>query len=109
MTARAATQSARASFIFVAPALLLYAGFIVLPAIIGFGYSFSDWNGWGRDVHFVGIANFLELLRDERFFSSLRFTLIETVLIVVFFSFVAMVLAVLLDRLRFAKGLIRAL
>src|SRR5947208_2634498 len=104
MTGRAATKSAWNSFILVGPALLLYGGFIVLPAIIGFGYSFSDWNGWGRQVHFVGVANFIELLHDERFFYSLRFTLIETVLIVAFFSFVAMILAVLLDRLRFAKG-----
>jgi ABC-type sugar transport system permease subunit len=93
----------------VGPALWLYSAFIVLPAIIGFAYSLTDWNGWGRAVHFVGLANFIELLRDERFFSSLRFTLIETVLIVAFFSFAAMVLAVFLDRLRVGKGPIRAL
>jgi raffinose/stachyose/melibiose transport system permease protein len=97
------------SVCFVGPALLLYGGFIVLPAIIGFGYSLSDWNGWGRRVHFVGGANFVELMHDERFFASIRFTLCETILIVAFFSFGAMVLAVLLDRLRLLRGWIRGL
>ncbi|MCX7044064.1 MAG: sugar ABC transporter permease [Candidatus Sumerlaeota bacterium] len=98
-----------ASYLFCAPAAILFTGFVVLPAIIGFCYSLTDWNGWGRPVRFIGLDNFRELLRDEKFLISFRFTLLQTALIVAFFSFGAMVLAVLLDRLRRYKGLIRGM
>lgn len=98
-----------ASVILCGPAVILYAGFIVLPAVMGFSYSLTDWTGWTSTPNFVGLANFRELAGDERFRSAIRFTLFETVLIVVFFTFGALILAVLLDRLKRWKGLIRGL
>lgn len=98
-----------ASLILCGPAVLLYAGFMVAPAALGFGYSLTDWTGWGGSPHFVGLANFRELLGDSRFHDALRFTLFETLLIVLFFTFAAMVLAVALDALRVMKGFIRGL
>ncbi|MBI5092640.1 MAG: sugar ABC transporter permease [Candidatus Hydrogenedentes bacterium] len=97
------------SFVLCGPAVILYGGFVVLPAILGFAYSFTDWTGWNSHPHFVGLANFRELVRDDRFFSAIRFTLFETVLIVAFFTFGALVLAVLLDSITKFKGLIRGL
>lgn len=91
------------------PAILLYGGFLVLPALLGFGYSFTNWNGWGKSPQFTGLANFKELFSDDLFYSSLRFTLTETVLTFLTFTFGAMVLAVLLDRVKLMKGLIRSL
>lgn len=98
-----------ASIILCGPAVVLYAAFMVLPAILGFAYSLTDWTGWDTTSHFIGLANFREMLDDQRFRSSVAFTLYETVLIVFFFTFVSMAVAVLLDRLRFLKGLIRGL
>ena len=97
------------SFIMCGPAVLLYGGFIFIPAILGFGYSFTDWTGWSAKTHFVGLANFRELFQDDLFYTCLRFTLFQTFFIVLFFSFGTMVLAVMLERARMAKGLIRAL
>ncbi len=91
------------------PAIVLYAGFIVLPTILGFAYSLTDWTGWTRTPSYVGLENFRELVSDTRFFQAVWFTLFETVLIVLFFTFVTMVLAIVLDKLRRFKGLIRGL
>lgn len=98
-----------ASLILCGPAILLYAAFVVLPAILGFAYSLTDWSGWTTHPRFIGLANFREMLGDERFRSVIRFTLFETLLIVVFFTFGALLLAVLLDRLKRWRGLIRGL
>jgi len=89
--------------------VFLYAGFIVVPAILGFAYSLTDWTGWNRTPKFTGLANFHEAFADERFFDAIRFTLFETALIVLFFSFGTMLLAILLDKLRVFKGAIRGL
>ena len=102
-------HQAAASLILCGPAVLLYAGFIVFPAILGFAYSLTDWSGWTTSPNYTGLDNFRELAQDGRFFDAIRFTLFETVLIVVFFSFGSMLLAVLLDKLRILKGLIRGL
>lgn len=105
----AAWRDGLASVILCGPAVLLYGGFIVVPALLGFAYSLTDWTGWSRHPRFTGLANFRELLGDRRLAAALGFTLFETLLIVVFFSFGAMLLALLLDRLTRMKGLIRGL
>ena len=147
--ARRRLRGALGSVLFCGPAVLLYAGFVILPAILGFTYSLTDWNGWrsggdGSDLlraaasllrlapgeavgalerflgaRFIGLGNYRELFDNATFLNteSLRgfresvvgFTLYETLLIVIAFTFGSLVLAVLLDRLRHLKGLIRGL
>ncbi len=95
---------------FCGPALVLYLGFFILPAVMGFGYSFTNWTGWGRNPDFVGLANFREIFQpDRRLMAAVKFTLFETALLVAFFTFAPLVLAVLLDRCRRVKGLLRGL
>ena len=100
MRRRRRLRRAAASVILCGPAVLLYGGFIVFPAVLGFAYSLTDWTGWTRTPQFIGLDNFRELFSDTRFLQSIQFTLFETVLIVLFFSFATMALAVLLDNLR---------
>jgi raffinose/stachyose/melibiose transport system permease protein len=102
-------QQSLASMTLCGPAVFLYAGFIVFPAILGFAYSLTDWSGWTRSPRFTGLANFRDLVADERLLDAIRFTLFETILVVLFFTFVSMLLAVVLDALRMWKGLIRGL
>ena len=106
---RAAFHEGLASVVLCGPAVLLFGGLVVLPAFLGFYYSFTKWTGWTRNPPFVGLANFRELCGDERLLAAVKFTLFETFLIVLFFTFGSLVLAVLLDRLRCMKGLIRGL
>jgi len=147
--ARYVLRRSLVSLAFCGPAVVLYAGFVILPAILGFTYSLTDWNGWATGgtasdllhaatsllrlapgearvaferflgARFVGLENYHELFRNAQFLnldslsafreSVVGFTLFETVLIVIAFTFGALALAVLLDRLRRLKGLIRGL
>ena len=102
-------QESVASLILCGPAVVLYGGFIVLPAFLGFAYSLTNWTGWTTTPHFIGLDNFRELSHDGRFLDAIRFTLFETVLVVAFFTFGSMLLAIALDKLRVMKGLIRGL
>jgi ABC-type sugar transport system permease subunit len=95
--------------VFCGPAVTLFAGFVIAPAILGFAYSFTDWKGWSLDAPFTGLANFRELLNDQRLASAIRFTLFETALIVIAFAFGAMLLAVLLDSGRSLRPLTQGL
>jgi ABC-type sugar transport system permease subunit len=102
-------REVRTSLILCGPAFALYGGFIVLPALLGFAYSFTNWTGWTNNPDFIGLANFRELAQDPWFHSSVRFTLFETALMMLFFTFATMALAVLLDKLRTMKGLVRGM
>ncbi len=106
---RRTIHNALASLVLCGPAIVLYVGFIVVPAMLGFAYSFTNWTGWTGRPAYVGLANFRELLSDTRFLDAIRFTLLESALIVIFFTFASMLLAVILDALRFWKGPIRGL
>jgi len=109
MRVRGSLSQMWASTVLVGPALLLYLGFFVVPAVLGFAYSLTNWSGWKNAPTFIGLDNFVELFRDDRFIASIRFTLFETVILVVVFTGGALALAVLLDKVRKWKALIRGL
>jgi raffinose/stachyose/melibiose transport system permease protein len=54
-------MSPRHAMIFVGPALVLFAGFILLPALRGFAWSGLQWDGL-TDSHYVGLRHFRHLL-----------------------------------------------
>lgn len=137
------------SMFFCGPAVFLYVGFVILPAILGFTYSLTDWNGWTSGgkaggllgaftsmlrlapaearaslerflgARFIGLGNYRELFGNSAFLdtgslggfgrSVIGFTLFETFMVVIAFTFGSLVLAVLLDRLRRMRGLVRGL
>lgn len=80
-------------WMFVLPALLVYAAVVLYPSIAGIYYAFTDWTGVGSHKSFVGLRNFSDLLHDDRALGSLRNTLLLTVAIVVFQTGTGLVLA----------------
>ena len=64
----------------VIPAFVFYTGFMLVPTISSFIISFYNWNGFSKDMEFVGIQNYLNLVKDSDYWSSLRVTF--TILIV---------------------------
>lgn len=58
------------------PALLLFSLFFLMPSVIGFAYSFTDWNQYLPDIHFVGLANFKQIFSERISTMALKNTLI---------------------------------
>jgi len=84
---------------FAAGALLLYGVFIVLPSLLGIGYSFTDWNSFSNDLHWVGLDNFSKILTSGP--TYLRFilnTMVFTIATIILKTAIALGLALLLTR-----------
>jgi raffinose/stachyose/melibiose transport system permease protein len=57
---------------FLAPALLIYGIFVLYSIVMTFYYSLFDWSGIDNSFEFIGLQNYIELLRDEVFWASLK-------------------------------------
>ncbi|MEV4018335.1 sugar ABC transporter permease [Nonomuraea angiospora] len=91
---------------FVAPGVLVYACFVLAPILLSFGYSLTNAGLFVTRTRFVGLDNYLRLLTDPSFLTSLKVTTILTLIIVIVPNVAGVGVAVLLDR---AGWLYRAL
>lgn len=95
---------------FTAPALIFYTIFLLIPTISGMYYSFTDWNGLNPDYSFLGLENFVEVLKeDPDFLNSLWFTLKYVLVMIVLQNVLALVLAVLIESRTRSKGFFRTI
>ncbi|MFJ9552917.1 carbohydrate ABC transporter permease [Nocardiopsis sp. NPDC101807] len=85
---------------FVLPFLAFYLVFLLWPAIVGFGYTFTDRSLAGGPTSFVGLENWAESLTDPAMWESLWNTLVFTVLSVPLMVALALALALLTDHAR---------
>ena len=58
------------ALIWVAPALLVYAGFVLVPLLQSVQYSFYDWDGIGV-ARFVGLQNWIDLFTNPELLRSI--------------------------------------
>ncbi|TCN21161.1 carbohydrate ABC transporter permease [Mesobacillus foraminis] len=85
---------------FILPALLLNLIFFVYPFIKSFIMSFYKWPIMGEST-FIGLTNYLNLLKDGTFWSSLWFTAKYTLIVTPALFLVGFILALLINnRLR---------
>lgn len=80
---RGARRTALVGWLFVAPALLMYAVFVLQPLGLTIQYSLYRWNGVGPAT-WVGLSNYVTVLRDP----DLLGTIINSFQLVLFFSVV---------------------
>ena len=70
----------RAGYLFVLPAFLVYAVFMIYPFLQSIRLSFTEWNGADPVQEFVGLDNYRRLVRDDLLWRSLWHNLIWVVL-----------------------------
>ncbi len=97
-------------YAFVAPALIVFLGFIIYPVVYSLWLSFHEWNGFTADWGpFVGFGNYLSLGRDPIFWKAVKNTLIFVLARTPFEVGIAYGLALLLNRAIPGRGLLRTL
>jgi raffinose/stachyose/melibiose transport system permease protein len=78
--------------------------------IQGSYYSFTNWDGLNKSYSFVGINNFIEAIRDDaNFRTSILFTAKYVVIAVVLQNALALLLALLIESQKRAKGFFRTI
>ena len=92
-----ARSTARAATVFLIPALLLIAIFIIYPVIDTFAISGNRWNGISADRVFIGLDNWKALIKDEMFWKSFQHNLIVMVFSILLQIPLGMLLATFLD------------
>jgi len=94
-----AERDSRQAWPFVAPALMLLAAVILIPAVYVLWLSFQE-STFGKEARFVGLANYAKVLGDPYFWRAL----LNTVVVVIAVVHIELVLA-LGVALLFAAGL----
>ena len=90
---------ARWPYLFISPFYILFLIFGVYPILFSLYLSFTEWKGLGP-IKFVGLKNFELLLKDKVFLQSMTNGVILFFLYVPIMTFLALVLAVILNSKR---------
>ncbi len=105
-------QNAIAGWLFMVPALAVFAVFVVIPIIFAVIVSFTDWNGISppTDANLVGLANYKKVLitpgiTQTDFFTALKNTTYFALGVVPAQTILSLVIAVVINqqRLRFKQ------
>jgi raffinose/stachyose/melibiose transport system permease protein len=94
---------------FLAPAVLLYVAFLVLPTLGSVPLALFDWSGAGPIRHFVGFDNFSTALRDAQFREAALHNVWLFLTLFVFTNTISLGLALLLDRSYRMRDVYRAI
>ena len=99
----------KAAYLFIIPAVVLLAAFLLYPALQTVRYAFTDYNIMRPDrIKFCGLNNFIELFQDKDFWIAVKNTLHFTVLVVPFQTVLALALALLISSRRKGVSIFRA-
>lgn len=94
---------------FILPAFLLYGVFVMLPTFSSIYLSFTSWDGLSADVRYIGLDNFKEIWESPRVHNALKNTIIVAIALVLLENVAALLLAILVDQVRWLRNFFRSI
>ena len=91
------------------PAIVIFVGFVIVPVLLAAYYGFYRWKGYGVPTNFVGLDNYVTILKDSSFHEALWHNGLIVVLSIVLQGPIAVGLALLLNRKMRGQSVIRVL
>ncbi len=85
-------------FACVAPAVILYTVFMIIPTLNVFRMSLFERGAYSPNETFVGFSNFTTLFQDTKFITSMQNTVLLIVMVTIFTFFFALLFAAILTR-----------
>lgn len=95
------------NIIFLFPLLFTFAVTVIIPLILGIGYSFTDWNGI-KLKNVVGFANYAKMFTQPSFIWSILITFLFVVFNMILVNLVGFLLALLCTTKIKGLGFFRA-
>lgn len=96
--------------IFVTPSIIFILLMIIIPLLYNFAMSFTDWQmSIVEEPKFVGLNNYIEVFKDERFQNSVWRTVVFSVIAITMQTVLGVALAVLINRKFHGRRLVQAL
>lgn len=94
---------------FLLPACMIFGVFFLLPTVLGFYFSFTDWDIDRSDIHFIGLDNFKYLFSRDIFMTALKNTILFGVVTGIFKNIIGLLLALGVNRDLKTKKYLRTL
>lgn len=94
---------------FVAPALVVYISFVLLPVALAAYYSVFNWNGLGPLDNFIGLDNYTRALADPVFIGAMSHNLFFVVASLIVQGPIAIGVALLLNRAMKGRSVFRVI
>ena len=93
-------KKGRSRFIFccLAPAVILFAIFMLIPTIDVFRISLYKWGGYTAEKTFVGLDNFKILLQSDKFYQAFQNSVLLIVIVTIVTFGMAIIFAAILTR-----------
>lgn len=85
-------------YLFIAPLLLFFAIFLMVPVIVVIGSSFFEWKGFSGNFTFIGLGNYLAAFHDAEFREAFGNTLIWTLLQSTVHVFIGVSVAIIISK-----------
>ncbi|MCR5154668.1 MAG: sugar ABC transporter permease [Lachnospiraceae bacterium] len=95
------------NIIFLFPLLFAFAVTVIIPLILGIGYSFTNWDGI-RVTKALGLENYIRMFKQPGFLWSVLITVLFVIFNIVLVNFVAFLLALLCTSKLKGIGFFRA-
>ena len=81
----------------VIPGFVIFTIGLIVPLVLAFRYSLTSWDGMSVEKSFVGLQNYIDLIKDEDFRSAWWFTIKFTIGNTIIQNVLALAFAVALD------------
>lgn len=96
---------------FIAPSLIGFMVFTLIPVIISLILSFTQWNFMEgmKGIQFVGLKNYIKLFTDEWFLSSYKNNIIFTAVTVPLLISLGLVMANIINKFIYGGGAVRVM
>jgi len=84
--------------LFLMPAFIICLVFMVIPGMMEFFLSLTDWNGISAEYNVIGLRNFKQIFSDRVFYLAVRNTLVYSFLVVILQHTISLTMAVIINR-----------
>lgn len=88
----------RIYFLMILPALVGFIILYIVPTMMSFLYSLTNWSVYNANIRFIGLENFRKVFTDEKTVAALQHSIKYALMITIIQNICAIMLAVLLNR-----------